>query len=115
MTITRKVLIVLGGVVLLVLWFVFLAGKATYPDTDVSQVDKDRLFLQTEQLLRESESWPADLTDDSVVVASSLAPYPVRTVRYRVDVDADMDKVIAYVRNENYSGKTRREKPDKYE
>ncbi len=115
MTIKTKAVIVLGGVVLLALWFVFLAGGVDYPDTDVRDLDRDRLFLQTEQLLRQSEAWPADLTDDSVIVASSLEPYPVRTVRYSVEVDADLEKVIEYVRNENYSGKTRREKADKYE
>ena len=50
-----------------------------------------------------------------MIVASSLDPYPVRTVRYSVEVDADLEKAIAYVKNENYSGKTRREKADKYE
>ena len=108
-------LIAVGGTVLLVLWFVFLAGGVEYPDTDVRDLDRDRLFLQTEQLLRESEAWPADLTDDSVIVASSLKPYPVRAVRYSVEVDGDFEKAIEYVRNENYSGKTRREKADKYE
>src|SRR5262245_33528571 len=111
----KKAVLVLGGAVLLALWFVFLAGGVEYPDTDVRNLDRDRLFLQTEQLLRESEAWPADLTDDSVIVASSLEPYPVRAVRYSVEVDADLDKVIAYVRDENYSGKTRRQKADKYE
>src|SRR5262245_24131022 len=108
-------LVVFGAVVFSALWFVFLAGAADYTDTDVRDLDRNRLFLQTEQLLRASDAWSPDLTDDSVVVASSLEPYPVRTVRYSVEVDADMEKVIEYVRNENYSGKTRREKPDKYE
>jgi hypothetical protein len=115
MTIRRRAAIVLGALVLVGLWFVFLAGGVEYPDADVRDLDRDRLFLQTEQLLAESEAWPADLTDDSVIVASSLEPYPVRTVRYSVEVDADLEKVIEYVRNENYSGKTRREKADKYE
>ena len=51
MTTGMKVLIALAGVVLFVLWFVFLAGGVDYPDTDVRNVDRDRLFLQTEQLL----------------------------------------------------------------
>jgi len=109
------IIIVLGGVVLGVLWIVFLAGAATYPDKDVRDLDRDRLFQQTEQLLRESDAWPADRTDRAVTVASSLVPYPVRAVRYSVEVDADMEKVIDYVRDENYCGKTRREKKDKYE
>jgi hypothetical protein len=108
-------LVVLVAVVSVALWFVFLSGAADYADTDVRDLDRDRLFLQTEQLLRESDAWPADLTDDSVTVASSLKPYPVRAVRYSVDVDADLEKVIAYVKDENYSGQTRREKPNKYE
>jgi hypothetical protein len=111
----RNVLIALAGIVALVLWFVFLAGRAEYADTDVRNLDRDRLFAQTEQLLRESEAWPADVTDDSVTVASSLAPYPVRTVRYSVEVDGDFEKAVAYVQDENYSGKTRRQKADKYE
>jgi len=115
MTGRTKVLIALAGMVLFVLWFVFLAGGVDYPNTDVRNVDRNRLFLQTEQLLRESEAWPADRTDDSVIVASSLEPYPVRAVRYSVEVDADLAKAIEYVKNENYCGKTRREKADKYE
>ena len=115
MTIKKRAAIVAGAVVLLALWFVFLAGGVDYPSTDVRNVDRDRLFAQTEQLLRESEAWPADLTDDSVVVASSLVPYPVRAVRYSVEVDTNLEKAIEYVKNENYSGKTRREKADKYE
>ena len=115
MTTKMYALIVLGGVVSFALWFVFLAGAVDYPDVDVRNVDKDRLFLQTEQLLRDSEAWPADVTDRSVIVASSLAPYPVRTVRYSVEVKADLEKVVQYVKAENYSGKTRREKVDKYE
>jgi hypothetical protein len=115
MTVGRKAAIGVGGLVLLALWFVFLAGGVDYPDTDVREVDGNRLFLQTERLLRESEAWPAELSDDSVAVASSLEPYPVRTVRYSVEVDADLEKVVEYVKDENYSGRTRREKPDKYE
>jgi hypothetical protein len=115
MTTRAKTAIAFGGLGLAVLWFVFLAGAAEYPDTDVRDLDGDRLFLQTEELLRRSEAWPADLTDAAVTVASSLEPYPVRTVRYSVEVDADLEQAVAYVRNENYSGKTRREKADKYE
>lgn len=113
----KKLGLVLGGLVLVVLWFVFLAGGTDYPDTDVRDVHRDQLFRQTEQLLEESEAWPADLTAEGVAVASSLEPNPVRTVRYSVEVDADLEQVIAYVKDENYSGKGRREKPgkDKYE
>ncbi len=111
----RIAIVSFGGLVLFALWFVFLAGATVYPDTDVADVDRDRLFLKTEQLLRDSESWPADLTDKGVMVASSLEPYPVRAVRYSVEVETDMEKAIKYVKDENYSGKTRREKPNKYE
>ena len=115
MTIGQTVAVVLGAVVLCALWFVFLAGAVEYPTTDVRDINRERLFLQTEQLLRESDAWPADLTEPSVVVASSLAPYPVRAVRYSVEVKADLEKAIEYVKDENYSGKTRREKVNKYE
>jgi hypothetical protein len=115
MSLTRIVLLFFGGLVVVALWFVFLAGAAVYPDADVRDVDRDRLFLKTEQLLQESESWPADLTDDGVTVASSLEPYPVRAVRYSVEVETDMEKAVQYVKDENYSGKTRRETPNKYE
>ena len=115
MTTKMYALIVLGGIVLFAVWFIFLAGGVDYPNTDVKDVDRDRLFLKTEELLRQSDAWPQELSDQSVTVTSSLAPYPVRTVRYTVEVNADLEKVIDYVRAENYSGKTRREKADKYE
>jgi hypothetical protein len=115
MTIKKTAATLLGGLVLAAIYFVFLAGRADYPDIDTSALDRDHLFLVTEQLLQESEEWPTELSDDSVAVASSLEPYPVRTVRYSVEVDADLEKVIAYVKDESYSGKTRREKADKYE
>jgi hypothetical protein len=105
--------IVLGLMVVAAVWFVFLAGQATYPDVDVRSVDRGRLFQQTEQLLAESEPWPAELSEPGIVLSTSLAPYPVRTVRYSVDVDGDFEQAVAWVRNENYSGKTRRERTDK--
>src|SRR5262249_14374737 len=37
------------------------------------------------------------------------------TIRYTVEVAGSFDQAVAYVRNENYSGKGRREKADKYE
>ena len=113
----KRVGIVLGGVVLVVLWFVFLAGGVDYPDTDVRDVDREALFRETEALLEESEAWSPDLEDEAVVVSSSLEPNPVRTVRYAVEVDADLETVVAYVKDENYSGKGRRDQPakDKYE
>lgn len=115
MSFKAKTAVVVGGIAAVVLWFVFLAGGVTYSDTDMRSVDRDRLFAQTEQLLRDSDAWPADVSDGSVVVASSLAPYPVRTVRYQVDLETSFDKVVEAVRNENYCGKTRRERPNKWE
>jgi hypothetical protein len=113
MTMNTTAGIVLGGVVLVLLFLIFLAGNAEYPDTDSADIDRDQLFRTTEQLLKESEDWPAELTAGSVVVASSLDPYPVRTVVFTVDVDADIEKVIEYVKEENYSGPGRTDKPDK--
>ncbi len=113
MTIQKTAAIFLGGVVLVLLFLIFLAGGVDYTDADTSDLDRDQLFRITEQLLQESEDWPAELTADSVVVSSSLEPYPVRTVRYSVEVDADLEKVIEYVKDENYSGPGRRDKPDK--
>jgi START domain-containing protein len=110
-----KAALVLGVVLVVVLWFVFLAGSTSYPDVDVRDVDRDALFRRTEQLLAESEDWPAALTEPGIVLATSLAPYPVRTVRYAVEFDGDFERAVAYVKNENYNGKTRREKKDKWE
>lgn len=107
--------IVIGGVILVGVLYLALGGAVEYPDIDTRQVDKHQLFSATEKLLEESESWPAELTDGTVVVASSLEPYPVRTVRYSIEVDADLEEAVALVRDENYSGKERRHKPDKYE
>lgn len=111
----KAVALALGAVLVVVLWFVFLAGSTSYPDVDVRNVDREGLFRKTEQLLAESEDWPAALTEPGIVLATSLAPYPVRTVRYSVDFDGDFEQAVAYVKNENYNGKTRREKRDKWE
>jgi hypothetical protein len=94
MTIKKTAAIVLGGAVLILLFLIFLAGGVDYPDTDTSELDRDQLFLQTEKLLEEAKTWPAELTADSVVVASSLEPYPVRTVWYSFDLDAPLEKVF---------------------
>src|SRR5262249_38717605 len=101
-TTMKRTAVAIALLLIVVLWFVFLAGQASYPDTDARNVDRDRLFRQTEQLLAESEAWPAALTETGIVLATSLAPYPVRTVRYSVDVDGDFEKAVAYVKNENY-------------
>ena len=118
MTIIKAAAIGLCVVVLSALYFVFLAGgKNEYSDTDTSQLDRNELFRITEKLLEDSEAWPAELTADGVAVSSSLEPYAARAVRYSVEIDGDLEEVIAYVKDENYSGPGRRDKPekDKYE
>jgi hypothetical protein len=114
----KTVAIVVGAVVLIALWFVFLAGGHNeYEDTDTTALDRAELFRVAEKLLADSESWPPELTADGVSVASSLEPYPARAVRYSVEVNADLEKVIEYVKDENYSGPGRRDNPakEKYE
>ena len=117
MTIKKTAAIGFGGVVLVLLFLIFLAGGTDYPDADTRDVDREQLFRITEQLLKEAENWPAQLTADSVVVSSSLDPYPVRAVMYSVEVDASLEKVVEYVKAENYSGPGRTDRPelDKYE
>jgi hypothetical protein len=117
MTIGRATAVAVSTLVLAGIYFIFLAGHASYPDTDTSEIDRNQLFRSTEALLKEAEQWPADLTADSVKVASSLEPYPVRTVMYAVEVDAPIEKAIEYVRGLNYSGPGRTDRPekDKYE
>ena len=114
MTAKRRVALVVGALVLAALYFVFMAGGHNqYPDTDTSEIDREELFRITEKLLADSEAWPAELTAEGVVVSSSLEPYPARSVRYSVEVEADFEEVVAYVKDENYSGPGRRDKPDK--
>lgn len=117
MTIRWAAASAVGAMVLFAIYFIFLAGQVDYPDTDTSEIDRDQLFRTTEKLLKESEKWPADLTADSVTVASSLEPYPVRTVVYAVEVDAPLEKAIEHIRSLNYSGPGRTDRPekDKYE
>jgi hypothetical protein len=111
----RTAAIVLGAVVLFAIYFIFLAGGVDYPDVEVRDLNKEELFRLTEKLLEESEAWPSQLEAEGVTVASSLEPYPVRTVRYSVEVETDLERAVEWVRNENYSGKERRHKKDKYE
>lgn len=111
----KKTALAICGVLLIAILYASLGGGIEYPDIDTSDVDREKLFSMTEKLLADSESWPAELTDGGVVVASSLEPYPVRTVRYSIEVEGDMDKAIELLRFENYSGKERRHKDDKYE
>jgi hypothetical protein len=117
MTFMKKAAIALCGVVLILLYLIFLSGSNEYEDHDAAELDREQLFRITEQLLEESEAWPAQLTAEGVEVSSSLEPYPVRAVRYSVEVEGDFEKAIAYVKDEAYSGPGRRDQPhlDKYE
>jgi hypothetical protein len=113
MSILKASGVVLGVVVVAALYFVFLAGGWNeYPDTDTREIDRAELFRVAEKLLQDSESWPAELTAEGVVVSSSLEPYPARAVRYSVEMNADLEEVIAHVKNENYSGPGRRDRPE---
>jgi hypothetical protein len=107
----------LAALVLILLYLIFLAGSNEYADHDVADLDREQLFRITEELLEESEAWPVQLTAEGVQVSSSLDPYPTRAVRYRVEVEGDFEKAIAYVKDETYSGPGRRDQPhlDKYE
>jgi hypothetical protein len=107
--------LIIGAVVVIAILIAALGGGVEYPDMDTSDVDKDELFRVTEKLLADSEAWPTELSDGTVEVASSLDPYPVRTVRYSIEVDAPLEKVVELIQLENYSGKTRRQRADKYE
>ena len=89
----KKVAIAAGGLVLVLLFLIFLSGSQEYADTDVRELDRAQLFHQTEKLLEEADQWPAELSTDSVSVASSLEPYPVRTVRYTVDTRGRVDEL----------------------
>ena len=118
MNIKKSAAITLGVVVVLALYFVFLAGgKNQYSDTDTSDIDLDQLHRVAEKLLADSEAWPDELTAPGVTVASSLAPYPARAVRYQVEVNAPLEKVVEYIKAEAYSGPGRTDRPekDKYE
>ena len=95
MTFKRKAAFALGGVVLILLYLIFLSGGNEYEDHDVADLDRQQLFKITEQLLEESEEWPSQLTAEGVEVSSSLEPYPVRAVRYMVEVEGDFEKAIA--------------------
>jgi hypothetical protein len=107
--------IVGGGVLLIAILYASIAGSIAYPDTDTGEIDRSQLFEITEKLLAESDAWPAELQDETVQVASSLDPYPVRTVRYWIEVEGDMERAIEVIREESYSGPGRRERLDKYE
>lgn len=107
-------IIIVGGIVIGLL-FLSLGGGVRYQDHDTRDIDREALFAGTESLLEASEAWPTELSDGTVKVASSTEPYPVRTVRYDVVVDATLDEAIAYVRNASYGGVGRRASQDKWE
>ena len=109
------VAIVVGVILLIAIVARFVTTPTEYPTIDLTEIDRDQLFQRGEQLLKDSEAWSTDLTDDSVVLASSLEPFAVRTVRYQVDVEAGFDDVVAYVRRLSYCPEKRRETKDKIE
>ncbi len=112
----KKALTIVAVVVIVLAAGAYLAlSGPDYPHTDMSEVDPQELLRQTEQLLEESESWPAELSEGSTVVASSLDAYPVRTVRYSVEAQASLEEAIEYIKQDNYSGPGRRENDEKYE
>jgi hypothetical protein len=114
MTLTT-VAIAAGVIIAIALITRFLTKPTEYPKIDLTEIDRAELFRMGEQLLLDSKSWSVDLRDTSVVLASSLEPFAVRAVRYDVEVEADFDDVIAYVRGLSYCPVQRREKKDKIE
>jgi hypothetical protein len=86
-----------------------------YPKVDLGEVDREALFRVGERLIEDSESWPTEMSDGSVRLASSVEPFAVRAVRYDVEVGADFDEVVSYVRALSYCPVQRREKKDKIE
>jgi len=104
-----------SGVLLLAVIIRYLTKPNEYPPVDLSEIDRDRLFEEGERLLQDSESWSPESTDLSVTLASSLEPFPVRAIRYQVEVEADFDDVIACVRGLSYCPVLRRETKDKIE
>ncbi|MAJ60332.1 MAG: hypothetical protein CBC48_10170 [bacterium TMED88] len=98
------------------LWIaLFLTRPNHYPKVDLSQIDRKALRATGEQLLCEAETWPEELSAPGVSVASSCAPYAVRTVVYRVETDGLFEAAVQYVKNLSDCAAPRREKPDKIE
>jgi hypothetical protein len=92
-----------------------LTRPTSYPAVDLRDIDRRKLFEQGERLLEQAEGWSADRTATSVVLASSLDPFAVRTVAYQVDVEADLARVVEYVKDMCYCGEKTRESKDKFE
>jgi hypothetical protein len=104
---------VIGGVIVIGTLYLSLGGGIEYGVTDVRDVNRDELFAKGYQLLEDSEAWPVELDDQGTVrVASTLDVYPVRTIRYDIEVEADFEAAVAYVKDETYSGEGRRELED---
>ena len=92
-----------------------LLTSVDYPKVALEEIDREALFAEGEALLKRSESWPVEMREEAATLSSSLEPYPVRTVRYDVEVDADFEDVVAYVRRLSYCPQKRLETADKIE
>ena len=107
--------LLVGAIIVIAVIVRFLTKPTEYPETDLAEIDKEQLRAQGEQLLEDAESWPTDLRDGSVVLATSLEPFAVRTVRYQVEVETDFERAVAYVKNLSDCGEGTRESEDKFE
>ena len=107
--------IIIGGVVLIGLLYLALGGGIDYPHTDMNEVDRGELFAAAEKLMAESADWEVQLEDGTVKVSSSVGPYPVRAIRYTMEVDAPLEAAVAYIHDEVYCGKGRRETADGFQ
>jgi hypothetical protein len=112
----KKTSLIIAAVLVIALLFASFGGGFEYEDHDTRDIDREALFATTQSLLEESEAWPVELSDGTVLVKSSLEPYPVRTVRYEInELDATLDEAIAYIRDHTYGGLERRVTAEKYE
>jgi hypothetical protein len=111
----RTIATLVAGIFAVGLLARYLTTPTTYPLLDLAEIDREGLFRQGEQLLEQSALWSADRTAASIVLASSLEPFEVRAVSYQVDVEADFEKVVEYVKNMSYCGEKTRESKDKFE
>ncbi len=102
---------VLAGIAVLVR---FLTTPSVYPRVELSGIDRGELFERGEQLLRESESWPPELSEPGVSLRSRLGPFPVRTIRYDVEA-TDFERAVAHVKDLCDCGEKSRRKADKFE
>lgn len=114
---SMSVIVVVAVVVLVLTVAVrrLLMTPRAYPPVELDEIDRDALRLQGERLLEEAAAWPAELTDEGIVVATSLGQFPTRTVYYSVDVAVDFERAVDYVKDLCDCGETRRESEDKIE